>query len=131
MTAPVIHQPDAPSAAFFAGLGDGRILLQRCRACGMVLLGVRQCVSCGATEFDAVEASGAAAIVTFTRIHIAYHPHFRDHVPYDAGVVRLAEGPGIYCRIDAGGAPLSIGDRGHVAIVDLGEGQCGLQFNRQ
>lgn len=131
MTAPVIHQPDAPSAAFFAGLAAGRIMLQRCGGCGAVLLGVRQCPSCGATGFDAVEASGAATIVTFTRIHIAYHPHFRDRIPYAAGVVRLAEGPSLYCRIEGAGAPLSIGDRGHVSVIDLGEGQSGLQFNRQ
>lgn len=38
-------------------------------------------------------ASGRGVVYTHTRVHLAYHPAFESHVPYDVVLVALAEGP--------------------------------------
>jgi uncharacterized OB-fold protein len=110
-------QRDDFSAAFFDATVAGRLLVRRCtnghylggslRAGGLAL----QCPTCQTTELAWVQASGDAALVSWTVVH----PR-DDSPPTVAGIVELREGPWMYGLLDVpptaelrAGQPLAIG----------------------
>jgi hypothetical protein len=90
--------PDPPESSepFFEAASDGKLLIQRCAACGEHQFYPRTiCVGCGAPDVGWVEASGRARVHTFTVIRQNRMPGWADEVPYVVAVVDLAEG----CRM--------------------------------
>jgi uncharacterized OB-fold protein len=105
------------SAAFFDATRAGRLLVRRCtnghylggslRAGGLAL----QCPTCQTSELAWVQASGDAALVSWTVVHA------RDGSPPTvAGIVELQEGPWMYALLDVAltaelhpGQPLAVG----------------------
>ena len=85
--------PDADSAEYWQAAHDGRLLVQRCTACGNAQLYPRdRCRRCrGAVEW--VEASGRGTVYSFTVIRQNYARPFRDQIPYVVALVDLEEGP--------------------------------------
>lgn len=117
---PPIAQADAASAPFFEALAEGRVVIQRCQVCATAQLGQYRCVNCRSDALAWITVSGVGSIHSFTRIHLAYHPYFADHLPYAAGVIALAEGPRLYARIE--GAPIHIDAPGTLRIDRLDHG---------
>lgn len=89
-----LPQPDADTAALWAGLRQGSLLLQHCLDCGHVQVyqqGLcRECLS-GRLEHRA--ASGRGRVHSYSVVHRAPGPAFRDDVPYAVLLVELEEGP--------------------------------------
>ena len=86
--------PDADSAAFWAGLRDGRLLLQHCLACAHVQVyqqGI--CRNCGSERLEHRAASGRGRVYSYSVVHRAPGPAFRADTPYAVLLVELAEGP--------------------------------------
>lgn len=104
-----------PADAFFAGAREGRLMIQRCAACGthqFALPGrdaaVCRCRTCGAPRPPWIAATGDGTVVSFTVLP----PPRRsaaDTLPRVAGIVELAEGPWVYAAIDADPARLVVG----------------------
>lgn len=86
--------PDGDTAGFWAGMRDGRLLLQHCAKCGNVQYYQQQlCRRCGSEELAYKAASGAGKIHSFSVVYRAPGPAFKDEVPYAVLLVELAEGP--------------------------------------
>lgn len=100
---PVDERPcavaDEPSAPFFAGLQERRLMVQRCEACGACQIGEYQCNVCHSARLQWIQASGRATLYSFVIIHMAYHPGFAAQLPYNAVVIELAEGPRFYSNV--------------------------------
>ncbi|WP_436956571.1 bifunctional MaoC family dehydratase N-terminal/OB-fold nucleic acid binding domain-containing protein [Streptomyces sp. SudanB182_2057] len=85
---PVINRDNA---GFWQGVAEGRLLIQRCTACGTLrhpwLPG---CNACGGLGWDTVEASGEGTVYSYVVVHHPPVPGFDP--PYAVALVELAEG---------------------------------------
>jgi len=93
---PVYGTPaiDWESRAYWEGAGRGELVLQRCRACGVVQHRPRGfCVSCLDGEIEHFVASGRGAVYTYSIVHQNQMPKFRNALPYVIAYVELEEGP--------------------------------------
>ncbi|WP_369395178.1 bifunctional MaoC family dehydratase N-terminal/OB-fold nucleic acid binding domain-containing protein [Streptomyces sp. CG1] len=85
---PVVNRDNA---GFWEAVAEGRLLIQRCTACGALrhpwLPG---CNVCGCLEWDTVEASGEGTVYSYVVVHHPPFPAFEP--PYAVGLIELAEG---------------------------------------
>jgi uncharacterized OB-fold protein len=95
--------PDADTAPFWAGMRDGKLLLQRCRTCDHVQYYQQQiCRECGGEELIQEPARGHGKVHSFSVVHRAPGPAFKDDVPYAVLLVELAEGPRVISTYTGG-----------------------------
>ena len=81
---------DADNAFFWEGVGEGRLLLQRCASCGATRHPPGpMCPECQSLAWDAVEASGRGTIYSWV---VSQHPTEPDAEPRTVVLVDLAEG---------------------------------------
>lgn len=86
--------PDADSQAYWDGLQQGRLLLQHCGACGHVQFCQQAiCRRCAGTELLHRPASGRGTVHSFSVVHRAPGPAFKQDTPYAVLLVELEEGP--------------------------------------
>lgn len=86
--------PDADTEVLWAGLGRGELLLQHCLACQAVQYYQQAvCRSCGSDRLEHRPASGRGRVHSFSVVHRAPGPAFKDDTPYAVLLVELAEGP--------------------------------------
>lgn len=89
----LVPEPTPHSAPFWAGLNEHKLLLQRCARCGKVRYYPRpMCDACHSMDVSWIEASGRGTIHSWTITCHAFHPGFRDDLPYTLATVDLAEG---------------------------------------
>ena len=85
---------DPETQEFWDAARDGRLLLRRCNACGEASFYTRRfCPSCWSADVAWEQASGQAALYTWSVVHANDLPPFGERVPYVAAIVDLAEGP--------------------------------------
>lgn len=81
------------SAAYWDGAARGRLVLQRCSACGRIRHYPRPlCDACHSFEHEPVEADGAGTVHSWTVAHHVFDPSVADDVPYVLLTVTMAEG---------------------------------------
>ena len=101
---PVIDELTRP---FWDHAREHRLAVQRCNACGDLHFPPSPvCPVCLSSEQDWQRVSGAATLMSWARFHRAYWDGFRQSLPYDVCVVRLAEGPVLVSNF-AGAPPAS------------------------
>ncbi len=113
--APKIRRP-APGMSddtrfFWDGARQGRLLVQRCKACGTLRHPPGPvCSACHSFEWDAVEASGLGRIYSFVVMHYPEVPPFE--YPNPIALVELDEGTRLVAQV-VGAAPgeVAIGQR--------------------
>jgi uncharacterized OB-fold protein len=91
-------QPQAVGvdAPFWAGLRQGRLLLQRCPACGNWQFGPEWlCHRCYRFDPDWVEVAPRGHIYSWARVWHPAHASLRQAMPYRVVLVELQEAPGI------------------------------------
>jgi uncharacterized OB-fold protein len=95
------------SAEFWAGLSEGRFLLQRCNECQQ-FAGYPKvfCPHCHADALAWVEAAGTGTIYTFTTVVANPPSTFISELPYTIAIIELAEGVRFLSRL----ANISPGD---------------------
>lgn len=104
----VFPVPDERSRPFFDGAREGRLMLQRCKACATWLHPVRsRCPACAAPELEWAPASGRARLYSWGRLHRAYLPQHQNRLPLDLAVVDLEEGVRMQSNL-VGAAPSEI-----------------------
>ena len=103
--------PDADSVAFWAGLREGRLLLQHCIACGHIQYYQQGlCRRCGSERLEHRAASGRGHVYSYSVVHRAPGPAFKADTPYAVLLVELAEGPRmISSLVDGDHAAVAIG----------------------
>jgi uncharacterized protein len=110
------------SEEFFEAAKDGKLLIQRCSACGEHQFYPRKvCVHCGSSAVEWAEASGKGTVHTYTVIHQQGMPVWRDQVPYVAAIIDLEEGVRMTSNVvDVEPSAVSIGMGVEVTFVDEG-----------
>ncbi len=89
---PVPH-PTPLSAPYWDGARQGKLMLQRCAACGKTRHYPQMlCSACYSTQVKWIEASQRGTIHSWTITHHAFHPAFADELPYTLVTVDLEEG---------------------------------------
>ena len=85
--------PDPELGPYHAAAAEGRLIVQRCDACGHAQLYPRlHCTRCR-SSVHWEDASGLATLYSFTVIRQHFVRPFRDLVPYVVALVDLDEGP--------------------------------------
>jgi len=83
------HTASAEESAFLRGLAEGRLLGQRCPACGKVYLPPRAaCPADGVPTAEEVEVSGTGTVTTFCVVSVPFRGQ-RVEPPYVAAAVLL------------------------------------------
>jgi len=96
----------APDAArgmttgeFFALVREGRLVVQRCAACGALAVPPKVvCPSCEGIRWDRVALGGDGEIASYTVIRVPPAQYAAD-APYVIAVVRMAEGVSLLGRL--------------------------------
>lgn len=84
----------ADTEPFWRGCAEGRLVIARCRVCGLYLHPPRPaCRRCSSMDIERVDVSGRGAVHTFTLAHHAFIPGLE--VPYVIAIVELVEQPGL------------------------------------
>lgn len=92
---PVVNRDNA---GFWEGVGQHRLLIQRCGGCGSLRFPwLPGCGSCGCLEWDTVEASGDGTVFSYVVMHHPPFPAFDP--PYAVGLIELAEGVRIVSNV--------------------------------
>jgi uncharacterized protein len=91
--AKLVPTPSAETQPFWDGLNEGRLRLQRCADCGKLRHYPRPvCDACYSMNADWIDASGRGTVHSWTITHYAFHPGFKEDLPYTLLTVDLAEG---------------------------------------
>jgi uncharacterized OB-fold protein len=99
------------------GLRDGMLLLQHCGDCRHVQYYQQgMCRHCGSENLSHRAASGRGKVHSFSVVHRAPGPAFRDDVPYAVLLVDLEEGPRMISTY-TGGKPEDVTFDMDVALV--------------
>lgn len=95
---------------WYDGLQQNRLLYPSC-SCGHRWLPVStECPNClHADRWSWAEASGDATVESFVVYHTAYHPAFKERVPYNVAIVSLNEGPRLISSVIAPNDAVRIG----------------------
>jgi uncharacterized OB-fold protein len=90
---PPLREPEADGRPFWEAAAKGRLVLQRCRACGTVRFPPRhQCNKCWSPDTEWFDASGHGEIESITIVRRAPTAAYRDRVPFVLVAVTLTEG---------------------------------------
>ena len=100
---PPINDMNRP---YWQGAKRHELLLQKCQECGHYRYPPGEtCPSCLSDRLGWAKVSGRGAVYSWTVFHQAYHPAYKDDVPYAVVAVELEEGPRmitnlVNCRIE-------------------------------
>ena len=88
---------DKDNEEFYEGLKKHKFLVWRCKTCGASYWPKAYCINHENEPFAAnmewAESSGRGKIFAFNRHHMAFHPGFKDEIPYVYALIELDEGP--------------------------------------
>lgn len=99
---------DPTTVPFWQGAREGKLLIQRCAACGSHQFYPRPvCIRCGSLEVGWVQASGRGVVYSMTTVRVPVTPELEP--PYVVALVDLEEGPRLLTNLMGSG--LAIGDR--------------------
>jgi uncharacterized OB-fold protein len=88
------------SQPFWDAAKEGRLLIQRCQACGAAQHYPRPfCVTCWSDQVEWEEASGRGTLYTYSTVYTNDLPPFAERLPYVAAAVDLEEGPRIMTNL--------------------------------
>ncbi|GLW63264.1 hypothetical protein Arub01_15080 [Actinomadura rubrobrunea] len=95
-----ILRRDGRTDPFFDGAAGGRLVIRRCAACDRWLApDAGGCPDCGSDDLAWAEASGEAALVTWTVLHGRPADDGTVPPPVRLALVELAEGPWLHARL--------------------------------
>jgi uncharacterized OB-fold protein len=102
LDAPDAPTSDADSAAYWAGLSNGVLLLQHCTDCGRRRFPpMPTCPYCASRQFVEERASGRGSVYSWVGVDHPFDERFAAEVPYVVAIVELAEGPRLAARLDS------------------------------
>lgn len=106
---------------FWTSAAEGRLCIQRCRACGTYVFYPRnRCTACWSADLEWVVVSGGARLLSFSEVWKPGHPGWIPAAPYLVAIVQLSEGPTLLTHIVGGSRPLSIGDALQFSPTNIG-----------
>jgi uncharacterized OB-fold protein len=124
--APVVNPEAAP---YWQAAAEGRLSLQRCAGCGVVVWYPRGlCPECGEAELPWFDASGLGVIYSFT-VNRRGMGEYADAAPYVLAYVEIEEGPRMLTNI-VGCDPetVAVGDPVRAVFDPVGDGVALVRF---
>ena len=89
-----LPRPSLESAPFWEFCRKGELRLQQCHACKKFWFPPAVfCQECWSDDWSWERVSGRGHIHSFVVFRRAYHPAFKERLPYAVAVVEVAEGP--------------------------------------
>ena len=89
----LVPSPTPDTQAYWDGLNQNRLRLQRCADCKTVRHYPRPvCPSCYSMNAQWIDATGRGTVHSWTITHYAFHPGFKGDLPYTLLTVDLEEG---------------------------------------
>lgn len=116
-----LPRPNAQTLPYWEGAATGELRYQCCAACGSVQRIPRSlCEQCQDSRLDWKQSERRGTVLTFTTVHRAPLPVFKEMVPYIIAIVDMDEG----FRVMANAAPqdlprLAIGARVRIGFRDV------------
>ncbi|MGA9678746.1 MAG: Zn-ribbon domain-containing OB-fold protein, partial [Mycobacterium sp.] len=94
---------------FWNGLGDNKLLIQRCAGCGDLRHPPRpMCPKCRSLDWEAIESSGRGTVYSYVMPHQPHFPFF--DYPYVVALIELEEGVRIVSNLtDIDPADVTVG----------------------
>ncbi len=88
---PIINEETKP---YWEYCKKHKLRMQKCTQCGHIRFPISNiCPECHSLESQWVQLSGKGSIYSFTVYRVAYHPAFKDDIPYVLAIIQLAEEP--------------------------------------
>src|SRR5262249_36859498 len=85
-----------PTREYWAGAARGALMVTRCDACGrFVWYPQPPCRSCGGQHLTWTAVSGRGTLFSWSVLHYAWIPQFREQLPFVTGLVALQEAPAV------------------------------------
>jgi uncharacterized OB-fold protein len=95
-----LPKPNADTIPFWDGCRNHELKFQKCKDCGHVRWPPSIfCPKCYSQDGEWTVASGMGKIFSYAVYHQAFHPAFKQQLPYVVAVVVLEEGPHILSNI--------------------------------
>ena len=92
--------PTDETMPFWQAARRGELVLQRCATCGSSRFPPSiLCQECNSLEFEWKAVCGRGKIWSFVIFHRAYHPAFKEDLPYAVAYVELEEGPRLITNV--------------------------------
>lgn len=108
---------DTINAPFWDALkSKGELHIQRCDNGHAWLPARKLCPHCLSAQWQWQAAAGTGRIVSWVVFHHAYHPAFKDKLPYNVCLVQLDEGPKLLTNVLAANELLSAGAAVRLAV---------------
>lgn len=99
-TAKPLPIPNEDSQPFWDAARRGEFLLQHCDDCGAVRFPPAViCPECSSLAASWKPVSGRGKVWSYVVFHRAYHPAFKEELPYAVACVELAEGPRLLTNV--------------------------------
>jgi hypothetical protein len=99
MTTELRPDIDSINEPYWNGIAQGTLQYQACR-CGHSWLPPRAlCPACLGDEWQWMRSTGRGELISWVVYYVAYHPEFKDRLPYNVAIVELAEGPRLITNI--------------------------------
>jgi uncharacterized OB-fold protein len=113
--------PTPESQPFWDAVRRHELRLQRCQACGQFWFPPSNvCPECLSPAWAWELVSGRGTVFSFVVMHRAYHPGFKDALPYNVAVIELEEGPRLVSNVvDCRNEELYVGMPVEVAFDDV------------
>lgn len=100
------------SLEYWEGCKQGKLLYQHCLNCEKNQFYPRyQCKYCNSKNLEYRESKGTGAIYTYTIVHRAPNPAYKEDIPYILAIVELDEGFRMMSNIVGVEEEINIGDR--------------------
>ncbi len=114
---PKINKIDRP---FWEGAAAGKLLLQKCTACGQLQFFPRAvCVRCFSGNLEWIPATGRGKLHSFSWVRVPRNPAFKEEVPICYCNIVLDEGVIMESRIvGKGNDKVKLGDRVRVVFQE-------------
>jgi uncharacterized OB-fold protein len=88
---PAINEDTAP---YWEYCRKHEIRMQKCQQCGYIRFPASiVCPKCHSLEAEWTKLSGKGRVYSFIIYHQAYHPSYKDDLPYAVAIIQLDEGP--------------------------------------
>jgi uncharacterized OB-fold protein len=88
---PVVNEDNAP---YWAYARQHELRMQQCATCGYIRFppGLL-CPKCHSLDHQWARLSGKGKLYSYVVYHHAYHPSYKNDLPYAVVIIQLAEGP--------------------------------------
>lgn len=95
-----IPTPSEDSKPYWEAARHHELKLQKCRICGAFWFPPGAvCAECTSDVYDWTPVSGKGKVFSFVVFHRAYHPGFKEELPYVVGCIELDEGPRLLSNV--------------------------------